>query len=146
MANRKIKLIAVDLDGTLLRQDHITLSPKNREALTRAADEGIEVVVATGRSIAAIAPQVLELPFLRYFITCNGYAAARGTRQEIAGALLDPHAFGVGVQQLSLDDFVPQALPDAAPQVHQLAEQGVPVPEAARLVREEALTCLTRRM
>ena len=72
MANRKIKLIAVDLDGTLLRQDHITLSPKNREALTRAADEGIEVAVATGRSIAAIAPQVLELPFLRYFITCNG--------------------------------------------------------------------------
>ena len=72
MANRKIKLIAVDLDGTLLRQDHITLSPKNREALTCAADEGIEVVVATGRSIAAIAPQVLELPFLRYFITCNG--------------------------------------------------------------------------
>ena len=72
MANRKIKLIAVDLDGTLLRQDHTTLSPKNREALTRAADEGIEVVVATGRSIAAIAPQVLELPFLRYFITCNG--------------------------------------------------------------------------
>lgn len=72
MANRKIKLIAMDLDGTLLRQDHITLSPKNREALTRAADEGIEVVVATGRSIAAIAPQVLELPFLRYFITCNG--------------------------------------------------------------------------
>ena len=82
----------------------------------------------------------------RYFITCNGYAAARGTRQEIAGALLDPHAFGVGVQQLSLDDFVPQALPDAAPQVHQLAEQGVPAPEAARLVREEALTCLTRRI
>ena len=82
----------------------------------------------------------------QYFITCNGYAAARGTRQEIAGALLDPHAFGVGVQQLSLDDFVPQALPDAAPQVHQLAEQGVPAPEAARLVREEALTCLTRRM
>lgn len=72
MANRKIKLIAVDLDGTLLRQDHITLSQKNREALTRAADEGIEVAVATGRSIAAIAPQVLELPFLRYFITCNG--------------------------------------------------------------------------
>lgn len=49
MANRNIKLIAVDLDGTLLRQDHITLSPKNREALTSAADEGIEVVVATGR-------------------------------------------------------------------------------------------------
>jgi len=50
----------------------MTLSPANREALTRAADAGIEVVVATGRSLAAVAPQVLELPFLHYFITCNG--------------------------------------------------------------------------
>ena len=75
-----------------------------------------------------------------------GASAAGAEELPAAGALLEPHAFGVGVQQLSLDDFVPQALPDAAPQVHQLAEQGVPVPEAARLVREEALTCLTRRM
>lgn len=72
MPNTEIKLIATDLDGTLLRDDHLTLSPANREALTRAADAGIEVVVATGRSLAAVAPPVLELPFLRYFITCNG--------------------------------------------------------------------------
>ena len=72
MPNTKIKLIATDLDGTLLRDDHLTLSPANREALTSAAKAGIEVVIATGRSLAAVAPQVLELPFLHYFITCNG--------------------------------------------------------------------------
>lgn len=72
MPNREIKLIATDLDGTLLRDDHLTLSPANREALTCAAEHGIEVVAATGRSLAAVAPQALELPFLRYFITCNG--------------------------------------------------------------------------
>lgn len=72
MPNTEIKLIATDLDGTLLRDDHLTLSPANREALTHAADAGIEVVIATGRSLAAVAPQVLELPFLHYFITCNG--------------------------------------------------------------------------
>ena len=37
MPNTEIKLIATDLDGTLLRDDHLTLSPANREALTRAA-------------------------------------------------------------------------------------------------------------
>ena len=37
MPNTEIKLIATDLDGTLLRNDHMTLSPANREALTRAA-------------------------------------------------------------------------------------------------------------
>mgnify|MGYP000116863949 CR=1 FL=1 len=31
----------------------------------------------------------------QYFITCNGRAAAHGTRQEIAAALLDPKAFAV---------------------------------------------------
>ena len=72
MTSPEIKLIAVDLDGTLLREDHTTLSEANREALTRAAARGVEIVVATGRSISAVAPQVLELPFLRYFITCNG--------------------------------------------------------------------------
>ena len=33
MPNTEIKLIATDLDGTLLRDDHLTLSPANREAL-----------------------------------------------------------------------------------------------------------------
>lgn len=38
---------------------------------------------------------------------------AHANRAEIANALLDPKAFSVGVQQLSLDEFVPNALPDA---------------------------------
>lgn len=67
-----IRLIALDLDGTLLAHDHETLSPQNRTVLEAAAARGVEIVVATGRSICAIAPQVMELPFLRYFITGNG--------------------------------------------------------------------------
>lgn len=70
----KIKLIALDLDGTLLAHDHETLSPANRTALEAAAAKGIEIVVATGRSVSAVAPPVLALPFIRYFITCNGSA------------------------------------------------------------------------
>ena len=42
-----------------------------------------------------------------------------------AGALLDPKAFSVGMQQLSLDDFVPKALPDAAPAVQRLEARGM---------------------
>ena len=82
----------------------------------------------------------------QYFITCGGRAGAHGTRQEIAGALLDPKAFGVGVQQLSLDDFVARPLPGAAPAVHVLAAAGVEARAAAELVRGEALQCVTRRM
>lgn len=82
----------------------------------------------------------------QYFITCNGRAAARGTRQEIAAALLDPKAFAVGTQQLSLDDFTPKVLPDAAPAVQKLAAAGMPARQAAYEVKQEALQCLTRRM
>lgn len=82
----------------------------------------------------------------QYFITCQGHTPGRSTRAEIAGALLDPKAFGVGVQQLSLDDFAPKALPTAAPAVQELAAHGMAADQAARLVREEALICLTKRM
>lgn len=82
----------------------------------------------------------------QYFITCNGRAAAYGTRQEIAAALLDPKAFAVGTQQLSLDDFTPKVLPDAAPAVQKLAAAGMPARQAAYEVKQEALQCLTRRM
>ncbi len=82
----------------------------------------------------------------QYFITCSGRAAARGTRQEIAAALLDPKAFAVGTQQLSLDDFTPKVLPDAAPAVQELAAAGMPARQAAYEVKQEALQCLTRRM
>lgn len=82
----------------------------------------------------------------QYFITCNGRAAAHGTRQEIAASLLDPKAFAVGTQQLSLDDFTPKVLPDAAPAVQKLAAAGMPARQAAYEVKQEALQCLTRRM
>ena len=82
----------------------------------------------------------------QYFITCRGYLGAHGTRAEIAGALVDPKAFGVGVQQLSLDDCMPRALPDAAPELHRLTGQGMDAWQAARALKQEAVTCITRRM
>lgn len=82
----------------------------------------------------------------QYFITCGGSAAARGNRQEIASALLDPRAFAVGMHQLSLDDFVAKPLPCAAPALQKLAAGGVEARTAAQAVRQEALGCLTQRM
>ena len=67
----KLKLSLTDLDGTLLRDDK-SLSPANRAALVRAAAQGAEVVVATGRFFGGIPRELLELPFLRYFILMNG--------------------------------------------------------------------------
>lgn len=82
----------------------------------------------------------------QYFITCQGRQAGRGSRQEIAAALVDPQAFGIGVQQLSLDAFVAKPLPAAAPAVHELVAAGVETHRAAALVRQEAIACVTKRL
>ena len=66
-----MKLIALDLDGTLLTTDK-TLTAENQAALRRAAEAGIEIVPATGRFFGAIPEQVRSLPYLHYAITING--------------------------------------------------------------------------
>ena len=45
---RNVRLIAFDLDGTLLDSDK-RLSEENAAALARAAERGVEIVPATGR-------------------------------------------------------------------------------------------------
>ena len=41
-----IQLIAMDLDGTLLRSDHMTVSERNRNALQHASEKGVHLVLA----------------------------------------------------------------------------------------------------
>lgn len=66
-----IRLIALDLDGTLLTSRK-TVSEKNKKALKEAADRGIQVVLATGRTINSIQAVIQELPFIRYAVLENG--------------------------------------------------------------------------
>ena len=68
---KNIKLIALDLDGTLLTTDKV-LTPENEAALRRAAEAGIEIVPATGRFYGGMPERIRSLPFVRYAITVNG--------------------------------------------------------------------------
>lgn len=66
-----VKIILLDLDGTLLTSDK-TISPANYAALARAADMGVHIVPSTGRFYDAMPAVVRELPFVRYAVTVNG--------------------------------------------------------------------------
>ena len=66
-----IKLIAFDLDGTLLGTEK-DLPALNHEYMQKAADHGIFLVPSTGRFYTAIPKCVRSLPFIRYAITING--------------------------------------------------------------------------
>lgn len=66
-----VKIIAFDLDGTLL-DNKKQISEENLEALKAAAAAGALLVPATGRIYTGI-PQILrELPGVRYCLTING--------------------------------------------------------------------------
>lgn len=66
-----VKLIALDLDGTTLNNDGI-ISTENREALIKAAEKGVNIVIATGRPRAALPKDVFEIDAIRYVLTSNG--------------------------------------------------------------------------
>ena len=68
---RDIRIIALDLDGTLLDSGK-NLSEVNRAALAAAAKRGILIVPTTGRFFGGMPESVRALPFVRYAITVNG--------------------------------------------------------------------------
>ena len=66
-----VKLIAFDLDGTLLDDDK-HLPPENFAALQAAHAQGIFLVPATGRILKALPEELLAPGLFRYFIFANG--------------------------------------------------------------------------
>ena len=69
--NKHIKMIGLDLDGTLLTTAK-ELTPYTRDVLAKAIAQGVEVLVATGRPVAGIPKELLEFPGMRYAVTSNG--------------------------------------------------------------------------
>lgn len=66
-----VKLLALDLDGTLLNSKK-ELTPRTRDALYAAAEAGVEIVPTTGRFFTGMPEVIQKLPFLHYAITING--------------------------------------------------------------------------
>ena len=72
----KITCIALDLDGTTLNPQG-RLGRRNREAIEKALDAGIQVVAASGRSLDSLPKDILEIEGIQYGITSNGAAVYR---------------------------------------------------------------------
>jgi Cof subfamily protein (haloacid dehalogenase superfamily) len=78
---RPIRLIAIDIDGTLL-DSKVEISPANFDALRRAHEAGIEIVLGTGRRHKFALPIAESLGFDLWLISSNG-AVTRSTRGEL---------------------------------------------------------------
>ncbi|PRP51973.1 Cof-type HAD-IIB family hydrolase [Bacillus halotolerans] len=66
-----MKLIAIDLDGTLLNSKH-QVSSENENALRHAQRDGIEVVVSTGRAYFDVTSIFEPLGIKTWVISANG--------------------------------------------------------------------------
>ncbi|MCH4172416.1 MAG: sugar-phosphatase [Lactobacillus sp.] len=70
----KIKLVAIDMDGTLL-DDHQQITPENIAAIQKADAAGVQIVLASGRPLAGLKQYLTQLQLWqkdRYTITFNG--------------------------------------------------------------------------
>lgn len=78
-----IKLIAIDMDGTLLNTKG-DISEKNIQALKKALNAGIHIVPATGRVLQILPNPLKKIPEIQYIITSNGAAVyKKGTKTPI---------------------------------------------------------------
>lgn len=78
-----VKLTAIDLDGTLLRDD-CTVSKNNLEMIRRALDAGHCIVPTTGRSYENTRHEIFyDFEDIPYFINANGTVVTDGKTGEI---------------------------------------------------------------
>lgn len=90
-----VKLIAMDLDGTLLNREKL-ISPENQKALEDASEQGVKLVVSTGRAWETIPSCVRDNPVFDYAITSNGAEIYRcDTGKPFYSVNLDPHSVDV---------------------------------------------------
>ncbi len=114
------RLVATDLDGTLVRTDQ-TVSDRTRAALTRVEQAGAALVLVTGRPPRWMAPVVAETGHRGLAICANGALVYDlHTERVVRAHLLDAGAVAEVVEALRRD------LPGVAFAVEQGPTDGVP--------------------
>src|SRR6201996_4134207 len=86
----RIRLIAIDIDGTLLPTSSTTISNRNRRALREAQAAGIHIVIATGRRHQYAAPVLQQVGLAPHtvMISSNGSVVRHFERTLIQRNLL----------------------------------------------------------
>ncbi len=108
-----IRLVAIDLDGTLLNS-RWEISPANREALGAAADRGVHIVLVTGRRYHSARSIIEQLPCPVTLIASNGALISsssgqivyrdflpRGTAQQVLEATRADRPYAVAIFDLA---------------------------------------------
>jgi hydroxymethylpyrimidine pyrophosphatase-like HAD family hydrolase len=116
---RSARLVALDVDGTLVDVEDAISDPVRAEVRRLAADPGTHVVVATGRELLGVLPVVAGLGLDDVYLVCsNGAVTVRVSGNGAGGRGSDLPPYDV-VEMVTFDAgpavaLLRQHLPDAA--------------------------------
>ncbi|NGZ76820.1 Cof-type HAD-IIB family hydrolase [Saccharibacillus alkalitolerans] len=91
MTRYDYKLLALDMDGTLLNDDH-EVSEETAKWIRRAVKEGFHVCLSTGRAAMHALPYAVELGLETPMVTVNGSEVWKAPHQLHYRALMDVEA------------------------------------------------------
>ncbi len=86
----KIRLIALDVDGTLVKRGGFAPTRAVRDALKQAQKQGMLVALASGRARHALDPSVLKGVKPDYFICANGAQVLDAAGRQLAAHTMEP--------------------------------------------------------
>ncbi len=125
-----IRLIALDIDGTLL-DSRWQVPPVNRDAIRRATDAGIEVALVTGRRFDFARPVIEQIDGPLTLIVSGGALVKRRDGQTLVRHLL-PAATALAVLEGTRDFRDATAVVFDRPQAGQLVHERLDIRDAHR--------------
>lgn len=69
---KKIKILAFDIDGTILPFNSTDPSDATVDAVRRVSENGVVCLPCTGRAVDTVPEKIIQLPEVRYIIYSNG--------------------------------------------------------------------------
>lgn len=111
MKDKKIRMVALDLDGTTLNNQK-EISARTMTAFRKAMESGVHIVVSTGRTFQSLPKQLFSIEGLEYIVTSNGaHVTELATMKTIYENYLTSHAVEEVVRVLrgtgfSIETFV----------------------------------------
>jgi Cof subfamily protein (haloacid dehalogenase superfamily) len=96
-----ISMVVLDLDGTLLAQDHRTVPTSAVRLLAELARSGVHIVPASGRALGLMEHELRQLPFVRFVVSSNGASVFdRSGQQPVTRRMTLPACRAVAIYTL----------------------------------------------
>lgn len=116
----KIKMIALDLDGTTMYDDN-HMTDDVACTLNKANDMGIEIVIATGRALHSLPKALDKLKGLRHVVTSNGAAVYTYPERKLyLTNFLEPHSVIAIVDLIKKEGYFAEAFVDGHAYIDQV--------------------------